>query len=115
MRKRTITRKFNRKAEPRKALMKSLARALILNNRIETTDVKAKELSSFIEKKVTIAKKGGLSGIRQLRRVFSIEVTDKLIKDIAPKYKDRNGGYTRITKLGQRKSDGSNMSIIEFI
>ncbi len=115
MKKRTKTRKFNRKADPRKALMKSLARALVLNEKIETTDAKAKELSSFIEKKITIAKKNNLSAIRQLRRIFSIEVTDKLIKEIAPLYKDREGGYTRIIKLGQRKSDGSIMSIIEFV
>jgi len=115
MRKRTITRKFNRKIGPRKALLKSLARALVLNERIETTDAKAKQLSSFIEKKITLARKGDLSAIRQLRKVFSEDVTNKLVKDIAPLYKDREGGYTRITKLGQRKSDGSNMSIIELI
>jgi large subunit ribosomal protein L17 len=115
MKKRTKTRKFNRKADPRKAFMKSLSRALVLHEKIETTDARAKELSSFIEKKITIAKKGDLSAIRRLRTIFSLEVTNKLIKEIAPLYKDREGGYTRIIKLGQRKSDGASMSIIEFI
>lgn len=115
MRKRIKIKKFNRTRGPRKALMKSLGRALILNQRIETSDAKAKALSVFIEKKITIAKKGDLSATRQLRRIFSEDVTDKLMKNIAPLYKDRQGGYTRIIKLGQRKSDGANMSIIELV
>ncbi len=115
MRKRKVGRKFHRETGQRKALMESLAQALILKERIQVTQAKAKALSSFIEKKITRAKKGDLAAIRQLKKSFSEPAVKKLVKTIAPLYKNRDGGYTRIIKLGPRKSDGSKMAFIELV
>lgn len=115
MRKQKKGRKFHRETGQRKALLKGLARALILKEKIETTEAKAKELSSFVEKKITKAKKGDLAARRQLRKTFSNQVVKKLVEEIAPLYKKRPGGYTRIVKLGVRKSDSAKMAIIELV
>ncbi len=115
MRKRKRGRKFSRKRDQRKALLKSLATSLFLHEKIKTTEAKAKEISGFVERFITKAKKGDLSSIRFLNRFFSKKIIEKLIKDIAPRYKERKGGYTRIIKLGQRKSDGAKMAIIELV
>ena len=115
MRKQKKGRKLHRKTGQRKALLKGLARALILKGRIETTEAKAKELSSFVEKKITKAKKGDLAVRRELRKSFSNPVVKELVEEIGPLYKNRAGGYTRIIKLGPRKSDGAKMAIIEFV
>jgi|AntAceMinimDraft_18_1070375.scaffolds.fasta_scaffold09195_4 large subunit ribosomal protein L17 len=115
MKKRKKGRKFHREAGQRKALIQGLARALVLKERITITDAKAKDLSSYIEKKISKAKKGDLSARRELRKTFSNTVVKKLISEIAPRYKERTGGYTRILKLGPRKSDGAKMAIIEFV
>jgi large subunit ribosomal protein L17 len=108
-------RKFHRKQGPRKALKKSLGESLILHGKIKTTEAKAKELRPFIEKYITTAKKGDIAAFRSLRQSFSVEVSKKLIKDIAPALKERNGGYTRIIKTGQREQDAAKMAIIEII
>lgn len=108
-------RKFGRERNQRKALMKSLARALFLHGKIKTTQAKAKEVSSFAEKCITRAKKGDLTATRMLVEYFSKDLVKKLINEIGPKYKDRNGGYTRIIKLVPRKSDGAKISIIELV
>ena len=115
MRKRKKGRKFSRTNNQRKALLKGLARALLLNEKITITEAKAKELSGFVEKFITKAKKGDLASRRLLRKFFSAEVVKKLVDEIAPGYKKRSGGYTRIMKLGPRKSDGAKMSIIELV
>ena len=115
MKKQKKGRKFNRKRDQRRALMKSMARSLILNGRIETTEAKAKELSPFVQKKITKAKKGGLSAKRELLKDFSNRVVKKLIEEMAPLYKKRHGGYTRIIKTGVRKKDSAKMAIIEFV
>ena len=115
MKKRKVGRKFHRISGQRKALMKSLARALILNGRIETGEAKAKELSSFIDKQITKAKKDNLAAKRELLKIFSNPTVKKLMEEIAPSYKDRAGGYTRIIKKGPRASDGARIAIIEFI
>jgi large subunit ribosomal protein L17 len=115
MKKRKVGRKFHRTSGQRKALLKSLARALILNGRIETSEAKAKELSSFVEKKITKAKKGDLAARRELLKIFSNPTVKKLIEEIAPSYKNRAGGYTRIIKKGPRASDGAKIAIIEFV
>ena len=115
MKKRKKGRKFNREEDQRKALLKSLARALIFQGKIKTTEAKAKEVSVFIEKLITQSKKGGVSSRRKLARFFLPGIVKKIIKEIAPRYKNRSGGYTRIIKLGQRKSDGAKMAIIELI
>jgi large subunit ribosomal protein L17 len=108
-------RKFSRKKDQRRALLKSLARALFLNGKIKTTEAKAKELSGFAEKCLSRAKKGDLPSRRILLKHFSKDLTKKLVEEIGPKYKNRKGGYTRIIKLGSRKSDGAKMAIIELI
>lgn len=115
MRKRKKGRKFSRTSSQQKSLLKGLARALLLNERITITEAKAKEVSGFVEKFITKAKKGDLASRRSLRKFFSVEVVKKLIDEIAPRYKKRAGGYTRRMKLAPRKSDGAKMSIIELV
>ncbi len=108
-------RRFGRKRDQRRALLASLARALVVNEKIKTTEAKAKELRSYIEKLVTRAKEDSVHNRRILTARLSDDVAKKLIKDIGVRYKDRNGGYTRIVKMGPRKEDGARMAIIEFV
>jgi len=115
MRKRIKGRKLNRTSSQRRALLKSLARALFLNGKIKTTEAKAKELSVVAEKIITRAKKGDLASKRLLLKTQSNKIVKKLMEEIAPKYKDRIGGYTRIIKTVPRKSDASKMAIIELV
>ncbi|MCH8741463.1 50S ribosomal protein L17 [Patescibacteria group bacterium] len=115
MRKRKKGRKLGRERDQRRALLKSLASEIFLKEKIKTTTAKAKEVKGFVEKSITRAKKGDLHSRRLLLRFFSSKIVKKLIEDLAPKYKGRKGGYTRIIKLGPRKSDGAKMAIIELI
>jgi len=108
-------RKLSRKRNQRKALLSSLARALFLNEKIQTTEAKAKELSMFAEKQITRAKKGDLASRRSLARYFSEDLVKKLINDIGMRYRERSGGYTRIIKLGPRQSDSAKIVIIELV
>lgn len=118
MRHHNANRKFGRTKTGRRALLNSLAFNLLTREKIKTTLPKAKELRPFIEKLVTRAKKGDMAGRRQiisrLGGSHSREVK-KLFEVIAPKYADKKGGYTRIMKLGVRKSDSAPMAIIEFV
>ena len=110
-------RKFGRVRKVRIALINSLALNLIVRGKIKTTEPKAKELRPFIEKLITRAK----NGTSATRRLIISELSNrrpevkKLFEIIAPKYKDTKGGYTRVLKLGARKSDGAKMAIIELI
>lgn len=115
MRHKKTGKKFHRKNGPRKALLKSLAENLVLKGKIKTTEPKAKELRVFIEKKITTAKKSDISSRRMLKKYFSDEVVKKLISEIGPSFKEKRGGYTRITKIGERKTDRTKMAIIEII
>ena len=115
MKKRKKGRKLSRKTGQRKALLKSLARELFLREKIKTTEAKAKEVSVFAEKQITKAKKANLASRRLLARNFSSKIVKKVVDEIAPRYKERRGGYTRIIKLGPRKSDGAKMAIIELV
>jgi len=115
MQKRRSGKKFSRKSDQRRALIKSLVTALFLKEKIRTTEAKAKEARRFAEKFITTAKKGGISSNRLLNRTLSQKISKKLIEEIAPKYKERNGGYTRIIKLGPRKGDGAQMAIFELV
>ena len=117
MRHHSTKRKFGREKNVRDALMNSLALNLIVREKIKTTLPKAKELRPFIEKLVTLAKKDNLNSRRLVISRLSNRgaETKKLFKVIAPKYTDRTGGYTRILKLGARKSDSAPMAIIEFV
>lgn len=110
-------RKFGRDKNQRHALMKGLMLALIAHGKIQTTEAKAKELRPAIEKMITKANVGTLASRRLvISRLYNLtSEANKLINEIAPKYKDRNGGYTRITKLPRRSGDASKMAVIEFI
>lgn len=108
-------RKFGKKRDQRKALLRSLARALILHGKIVTTEAKAKEVRVYIEPMVEKAKYNSLQTTRLLARSFGENIVKKLISDIGPRYKDRHGGYTRIIKCSRRKIDSAKMAIIEFV
>jgi len=115
MRKRKKGRRLSRKRNQKRALLKSLASALILKEKIKTTEAKAKEVSRFVEKQISRAKIGNLASRRLLANFFSPQIVKKLFNEIGPRYKDRPGGYTRIIKLKPRKSDGARMAIIELV
>lgn len=115
MKKRIKGRSLSLKSDQRRALLRSLAEALFIKEKIKTTEIKAKELSSFAESLVTIAKKKNNASIRSLARLFTDKLVRKMSGEIATRYEKRNGGYTRIMKLGPRKSDGARMAIIELV
>jgi len=115
MNKKNKGRKFSMKIGPRRLLFKSLVNNLLLHEKIKTTEAKAKELRSLAEQMITKAKKGDLSNRRLLAASLTPKMTKKIIEEIAPLYKDRQGGYTRIIKLGPRNSDGARMAIIELV
>ncbi len=108
-------RKFGRKRDERKALLKSLAVSLILKERITTTQAKAKELRPFIEKLITKSRENKLASTRYLARYLSEKARKKIRIEIGPRYQERKGGYTRIIKTVPRKRDGAEMAIIEFV
>ena len=111
--------KLNRTSSHRKALMSNLVSSLIIHKQIITTDAKAKELRRYAERLVTYAKKNNLHGrrliLKSIKGSNNKSLANMLIHEIAPIYKDRNGGYTRIIKLANRKNDDSLVSIIEFV
>ena len=116
MRHNKIGRKLGRKTAHRKALMSNLASALITHKRIKTTDAKAKELRMYIEPLVTFAKKGDLHSRRQvLKKIRHKSIVRELFDNIGPTFLNRNGGYTRIIKLGLRENDCAPVSMIEFV
>lgn len=116
MRKHKRGRKLSRKTGQRKALLKSLGTALILNEKVSTTEAKAKELRPFIEKIITKSKeKDRLHSRKILAKYFSNNVSKKIMTELGERYKERKGGYTRIIKLGPRKGDSARMAIIELI
>ena len=116
MRHNKIGRKLGRKTAHRKALMSNLASALITHKRIKTTDAKAKELRMYIEPLVTFAKKGDLHSRRQvLKKIRHKSIVRELFDNIGPTFSNRNGGYTRIIKLGFRDNDCAPISMIEFV
>lgn len=123
-------RKLGRTSSQRKAMLRDLATDLIINERIQTTETRAKELRSVVEKMITLGKRGDLHARRQaaafIRRelatttdaegneqtVFALQ---KLFDDVAPRYADRQGGYTRIMKVGPRRGDGAPVVVIELV
>ena len=112
-------RKLNRTSSHRKALLSNLACSLVIHKSTRTTDAKAKELRPFAERLVSYAKKNDLHGRRLIQKNIKGQLSKKianiLIHDIAPSYSERNGGYTRIIKLDNRKNDNAPVSIIEFV
>ncbi|MEI6296702.1 MAG: 50S ribosomal protein L17 [bacterium] len=116
MRHQNANRKFGREKDQRTALLRSLAGNLITHDKIVTTDAKARELRSFIEKLVTKARDNSVATRRILTEYLVVpKYVSRLVKEIAPKYLERKGGYTRIVKMGMRGGDGSKMAIIEFV
>ena len=109
-------RKLNRTSSHRKALLMNLSNALIKHEQITTTLPKAKELRPFIEKVVTLGKKGDLSARRKTMSILQDEkMTKKIFDTLADRYSDRKGGYTRIIKLGNRFGDNAPTAVIEFV
>lgn len=109
-------RKLGRNSSARKALFRSLLAAFFKHGRIETTEAKAKEVKSLAEKLITLAKRGDLAA----RRLAIADVQDedavrKLFSEIAAKYTDRSGGYTRVLKLGPRRGDAAPMALLELV
>jgi len=116
MRHAKLGRKLGRKTANRKALMMNLASSLIEHKKIKTTDAKAKELRRFIEPLITFAKKGDIHSRRQvLKKIPHKPVVRELFDKIGPQYSERNGGYTRIIKLGFRENDCAPISLIELV
>lgn len=114
MQKRVFGRKFNRDMNQRKALFRSLMRSLVLNESIKTTESKAKAIKGEIESHITKAKKGEESRYHLVKHL-SEDAVERLIKDIAPRMKDRSGGYTRIIRMGTRIKDNAEMVILELV
>ena len=116
MRHRNKGKKLGVNPSHRRAMLANLAENLIIHKRIKTTDARAKELRRYIEPLVTKAKKGDLNSIRMIaKKIRHKNILDILLKDIAPLYNERNGGYTRIIKLGFRDNDRASVSLIEFV
>jgi large subunit ribosomal protein L17 len=116
MRHQKENKKFGREKGQRAAFLKSLMSNLILKGKIETTETRAKETQRRVEKMVTLAKKQNLASMRILISRLSKKPALKLYHDIAPKYAERKGGYTRIIKLGKKRvGDASKLCVIEFV
>ncbi len=111
-----IYRKLGRPSAHRNMMLRNLVTSLLKHGRIETTETRAKETKKIAEKMITLSKRGDLHARRQvLAYVTEKEVVQDLFADIAPKYQDRNGGYTRMYKLGPRRGDAAPMVILELI
>ena len=111
-----VHRKLNRTAEHRRAMFANMSAALIKHEQIVTTLPKANELRPIVEKLITLGKRGGLALRRQaIGEIRDVEQVKKLFDVLAPRYKDRQGGYTRIIKAGFRYGDNAAMAVIEFV
>lgn len=115
MRKKNKGRILSRPKHQREALLRTLATSLFFHGKIKTTEAKAKELRVVAEKFITRAKNNTMANRRILAKSLSAKIVKKLFDEIGPKYTKRQGGYTRIIKLGPRKSDGANMTIIGLV
>jgi large subunit ribosomal protein L17 len=108
--------KLGRTAPHRKAMLSNMMTSLFINERVTTTQTRAKELKRTAERVLTCAKKGDLHARRQVLRIIADkQVVAKLFDELGPRYKSRNGGYTRLIKLGPRRGDGAFMSIVELV
>ncbi|GGJ92951.1 50S ribosomal protein L17 [Lentibacillus kapialis] len=117
-----MARKLGRKTDHRMAMLRNLASDLIIHERIETTEAKAKDLKSIVDKMITLGKRGDVHARRQAASFLYDQeanedetVIQKLFDDVAARYEDRQGGYTRVLKLGPRQGDGAKMAIIELV
>ena len=110
------TRKLGKTSTQRKALLRQLVTDLLENGKIETTFYRAKEVQPVVEKMITLGKKGGLANYRRALSYITKEDGAKtLFDEIAPKYAERNGGYTRVTRIGARRGDAAEMAVIELV
>lgn len=108
--------KLDRLKGPREAMLKNLASSVIIYEKVKTTEAKAKAVRPLVEKIITISIKGGLNGRRELIRLMPQKLAiKKTVEVLSLKYKDRQGGYTRITKLGQRAGDAAKIVLLELI
>ncbi len=109
-------RKFDRLSGHRRAMLRNLATSIILHGKISTTEAKAKQVRGIAEKMVTLGKRGDLHA-RRLALAYLLDETavKKLFEEIAPRYSERQGGYTRLLKIGMRRGDAAAVAILEFI
>ena len=109
-------RKLGRPTDQRRAMLRNLVTALLDNGKLETTITRAKETGRIAEKMITLGKRGDLHARRQaLAFIYDEDVVRKLFDEIGPKYADRNGGYTRVLKVGPRRGDGAEIAILELV
>ena len=110
------TRKLGKTTDQRKAMLRQLTTDLLENGKLETTFCRAKEVQPVAEKMITLGKKNTLATYRKaLSYITKEDVANKLFKEIAPKYADRNGGYTRVVKIGPRRGDAAEMAIVQLV
>jgi large subunit ribosomal protein L17 len=113
---RRLVKHFSRKSGPRKALIRGLMHSLVEHGRIKTTVARAKEVRRHIERVVTLGRKGDLNSLRLIiARLASKDMALEMVKNIAPRFKDRPGGYTRVIKIGRRPGDTAEMAFLEFV
>ena len=116
MRHRRKGRQLSRTRSHKRAMLRNMATSLLQHERIRTTEAKAKELRPFVERLITLSRQGDLASRRRAGRfVADRDVLTKLFDEIGPRFRDRNGGYTRILKLGARSGDGAELAIIELV
>jgi len=112
----TTLRKLGRPTDHRKAMLRNLVTSLLRSERIETTVTRAKEAQRMAERMITLGKRGNLHARRQaLAYIYDEDVVTKLFEEIAPKYAERNGGYTRVLRIGPRRGDGAELAILELV
>ena len=110
------TRKLGKTSAQRKAMLRQQVTDLLEHGKLETTFTRAKEVQPVVEKMITLGKKGGLANYRRvLAYITKEDVAKKLFDDVAPSYKERNGGYTRVTRTGPRRGDAAEMAVIELV
>ena len=111
-----MNRKLGRPSDQRRAMLRAMTTYLLENGQIKTTYARAKEVAPIAEKMITLGKKNDLAAYRQaLAYITKEDVANKLFHEIAPKYADRNGGYTRIVRIGPRRGDAAEMAIIQLV
>ena len=109
-------RKLGRTSDQRRAMLRAMVTYLLENGQIKTTVTRAKEVAPVVEKMITLAKENSLASYRQaLAFITKEDVANKLFKEIGPKYADRNGGYTRVVRIGPRRGDAAEMAIIQLV
>ena len=111
-----VNRKLGKTTDQRMAMLRQQVTDLLALGHMETTISRAKEIAPLAEKMITLGKKGGLNNYRQaLAFITREDVAKKLFDEVAPKYAERNGGYTRIVRLGERRGDGAEMALLELV